>query len=147
MRQRRKEMGEEAWADYQRQRKIDKAKAWKARNAERVTDWRRRTKQILIDYKGGQCECCGFNKKCPSCYDFHHRNPNEKSFGIGENGVTRKIESLKKEVDKCDLLCKNCHAELHEELFLEQRKATIKRHEEWLVKNGCCRQFHRGESN
>lgn len=38
-------MGEEAWVEYQKQRKIEKAKAWKARNSQRVIDWRRRSKE------------------------------------------------------------------------------------------------------
>lgn len=132
MRNKRKEMGEEAWVEYQKQRKNDNTKAWKARNSQRVTDHRRNTKKKLIEYKGGKCEICGYNKDCPSVYHFHHRDPLEKEFGISGKGNTKKLESLKREADKCQLLCSNCHAEVHELLFKEQREATQKRHEEWL---------------
>lgn len=131
---RRKEMGEEAWIEYQKQRKIDKAKAWRSRNSERVVDCRRRNKERLIEYKGGQCERCGFKKDCPSCFHFHHKDPNEKSFGIGENGATRSLKLLKLEADKCELLCSNCHAEVHELLFRQQREETKKRHSDWMSK-------------
>lgn len=76
-----------------------------------VMNWRNRTKLRLIEYKGGKCARCGYNKSIPHCYDFHHQNPKEKEFGIG--GKSFSYEKLKKEVDKCILLCKICHAELH----------------------------------
>ena len=113
----RKEMGEEAWAEYQKKRKLsvmrkylttDKAK----RNQFAVSEFRRNCKLKLIEYKGGKCSVCGYNKQIPGAYDFHHLDPNEKDFGIGE-GRTRSFESLKAEVDKCILVCRNCHAEIH----------------------------------
>ena len=82
-----------------------------------VINWRRKTKQKLIFYKGGKCQNCGYDKECPTAYDFHHRNPLTKSFGIGSHKTTVSWERLKIEVDKCDLLCKNCHAELHDEEY------------------------------
>ena len=48
---------------------------------------------------------------------FHHRDPNAKEFGISAGGRIRSLEDCKKEVDKCDLLCCRCHAEVHEELY------------------------------
>jgi len=38
------------------------------------------------------------------------------------------LETLKKEADKCDLLCKLCHMEIHEEDYQQQRDKTIR---EW----------------
>ena len=134
MRKKRKEMGEQAWAEYQVKRTREKAKVWRAKNVDRVVNWRRKIKQILIEYKGGKCQRCGFNKDCASCYDFHHRDPNEKEFGI--SGKTKSIEKLKQEVDKCDLLCKNCHAQVHEFLYLEQKSFTIQKYESWLSNLG-----------
>jgi len=46
--------------------------------------------------------------------EFHHINPEEKEFTIG--GKNYSIERMKKEVDKCVLVCGNCHSEIHEEL-------------------------------
>jgi hypothetical protein len=44
----------------------------------RVVQWRRRIKQQLIQYKGGKCSVCGYDKDCPSAYEFHHRDPSTK---------------------------------------------------------------------
>lgn len=64
-----------------------------------------------IEYLGGQCKQCGgvFH---PSVYDFHHRNPKEKEIGISVI-KGRKWENIQTELDKCDLLCSNCHREIH----------------------------------
>ena len=72
--------------------------------------WRKRTKQKLVEYKGGKCELCGYNK-CIESLHFHHKNSNEKDFSI--SGMTLKYEKLKSEVDKCILVCSNCHSEIH----------------------------------
>lgn len=69
-----------------------------------------KTKLKAVEYKGGKCLICGYNK-CVNALTFHHINPEEKSFGI--SGGTRSFEKLKPELDKCVLLCHNCHAEVH----------------------------------
>jgi len=68
-------------------------------------------KQEAINYKGGKCKKCGYDR-CIGALEFHHRNPQEKdpSWKYMRN---RKFENIKKELDKCDLLCANCHRELH----------------------------------
>jgi hypothetical protein len=78
-----------------------------------VIEWRKRTKIKLVEYKGGKCECCGYNKST-NVLQFHHKNPEEKDFTIG--GKSYSFEKLKIEVDKCILVCANCHIEIHEEL-------------------------------
>lgn len=65
-----------------------------------------------IKYKGGQCEICGYNRT-PRSLHFHHRNPNEKDFTIGKYR-NRAWETTKAELDKCALLCANCHGEVHD---------------------------------
>ena len=74
---------------------------------------RYKIKEILVEYKGGKCEICGYNK-CISALEFHHLDPNEKDFGIGQKGYTRSIEKNKEEANKCILVCANCHREIHE---------------------------------
>lgn len=81
---------------------------------EAVQRRRLKVKQLSIDYKGGKCCMCGYNK-CNSALEFHHLDPNEKDFGISAKGVTRSFEKIKVELDKCILVCANCHRELHEE--------------------------------
>lgn len=67
---------------------------------------------ILIELKGGKCQKCG-NSYHFSVYDFHHRDPIQKEFEISQQIVNISIEDLLPEVEKCDLLCSNCHRELH----------------------------------
>jgi DNA replicative helicase MCM subunit Mcm2 (Cdc46/Mcm family) len=69
-------------------------------------------KKMAVEYKGGKCEKCGYNK-CLSALDFHHLEPEHKDFGISYKGITRKWESIKNEIDKCILVCANCHREIH----------------------------------
>ena len=76
-----------------------------------VSEWRRRIKDRAVAYKGGQCTHCGYSG-CPASMTFHHPEDN-KSFGISQGGVTRSWGRLKAELDKCVLLCLNCHAEEH----------------------------------
>jgi hypothetical protein len=65
----------------------------------------RENKAILIEYKGGCCvDCGGMFPAC--CYDFDHLR--DKVFEIASCLCCR-IEKLKAEADKCDLVCANCH--------------------------------------
>jgi len=82
---------------------------------EAVSRKRKKLKKDLVEYKGGKCEKCGYDK-CVAAMDFHHINPKEKDFALSQNGHTQSWEKLKKEADKCILVCANCHRELHEEL-------------------------------
>ena len=68
-----------------------------------------------IEYKGGKCIICGY-KKSSRALNFHHIDPSKKSFGISARGVTRAWIKVQKELDKCVLLCANCHAEVHDSL-------------------------------
>ena len=71
----------------------------------------RKYKTLAIEYKGGCCIHCGYNK-CQAALQFHHRNPSEKDpkWSTMKNWT---FESKKSELDKCDLVCANCHAEIH----------------------------------
>lgn len=75
---------------------------------------KRRTilKLMAIEYKGGKCELCGYNK-CVGALEFHHLDPEEKDFGISSDGNTRAWKKLRPELDKCILVCSNCHREIH----------------------------------
>ena len=70
-------------------------------------------KLYVIKEKGGACQKCGYNKNI-AALSFHHRNPEEKTFGLDIRKFSNtNMESLKLEADKCDLLCSNCHMEEH----------------------------------
>jgi len=70
---------------------------------------------MLIRRAGGKCIRCGYDK-CMRALEFHHLNPTEKDFGLSKC-LTKSIETLRAEADKCILLCSNCHAEVHQELY------------------------------
>ncbi len=72
--------------------------------------YRREKKEILIEYKGGKCQKCGYDK-CPDALQFHHIDANTKVIEIG--GFRHTLDKLKAEADKCTLLCSNCHIEQH----------------------------------
>ena len=75
-----------------------------------VAKRRRKIKLLAIQYKGGKCQVCGYNKY-PGALDLHHID-GQKSFGIADKGYTRSWETTKKELDKCVLVCANCHREI-----------------------------------
>lgn len=68
-------------------------------------------KQRCVDYLGGRCKRCGYDK-CLNALQAHHRDPQTKAFEIS-SGSNRKWALVQAELDKCDLLCSNCHAEVH----------------------------------
>jgi hypothetical protein len=82
-------------------------------NCEAVSARRRTLKRILVEEAGGACLLCGYSK-CIRALNFHHRNPEEKTFGLSGRGFTRSLEALREEAKKCDLLCSNCHWEVEE---------------------------------
>lgn len=68
-------------------------------------------KNKCVQYKGGMCEKCGYNK-CISALEFHHLDPKEKDINI--SGIkSMDFDKYKAELDKCILLCANCHREIH----------------------------------
>ena len=75
-----------------------------------VVRYRQSVKKRLVEYKGGACTVCGYNRCMPNMI-FHHLDPTKKEFSI--TGQTKSFERLKAEVDKCILLCCRCHGEVH----------------------------------
>ena len=65
-----------------------------------------------ITHKGGKCVKCGYNK-CIAALEFHHCNPAEKDFTIANVKSYSFNETIIKELDKCILVCSNCHREIH----------------------------------
>ena len=81
--------------------------------SETITSIRRAIKKELVAYKGGMCEICEYNK-CLANLEFHHINSEEKKFELSiYNRGTVDMDKLRKEADKCMLLCANCHGEQH----------------------------------
>lgn len=73
---------------------------------------RRKMKEWALEEKGGFCQICGYNK-CSEALEFHHLNPNKKDFNLSDRNLKNNWPDIKKEIDKCILVCSNCHREIH----------------------------------
>lgn len=58
---------------------------------------------------------CGYNKYMKAL-TFHHSDPSQKDFEISTYKTLQMSEKLIAELNKCILLCFNCHMEVHDEL-------------------------------
>ena len=78
----------------------------------------RRENEFIFTYKKRKsCVLCGY-KEHPEILQFHHKDRGTKKFTIGNIAITERItpkniELVKQEINKCILLCPNCHAVLH----------------------------------
>ena len=97
---------------YKRRKGTDLSPYCKTCTKNQTVERQRRLKQEAVNYLGGKCQRCGYDK-CQAAFDFHHRDPSEKEFALAQFKLTAFNEKIKKELDKCDLLCANCHRELH----------------------------------
>ena len=62
--------------------------------------------------KTAYCANCGENH--PACLDYHHADPSQKEYLISYIAYTgRGLKRVKQEIDKCIVLCSNCHRKLH----------------------------------
>lgn len=100
------------------------SKAYKLKNQTKLSDGGKRYHKnvrtfwlrLLNDRKLGECSICGYNK-CFKAIEFHHKDPKEKECIISKllyltpNEIN--IDRLLKELDKCVVVCANCHRELH----------------------------------
>lgn len=84
-------------------------------------------KNCAINYKGKKCQLCGYDK-CVRALHFHHIDSSLKKFNISsQNSNWTKIQI---ELDKCILVCSNCHSEIHSNLI---SKETIElKHQVWI---------------
>lgn len=91
---------------------LDREKRYRCRKCryDALHKTRKNIKKKCVEYLGGKCISCGYDK-CIAALEFHHRDSSHKDFAI--SGGTVSWERTKKELDKCDLLCANCHRELH----------------------------------
>lgn len=89
-----------------------------SKNKEKIRAYHRkyynenRSKKDAVEYMGGKCVLCGYSK-CIAALDFHHRNPEEKEFNFKWNAQKSRLSKIVNELDKCILLCANCHREVH----------------------------------
>jgi transcription elongation factor Elf1 len=103
------------YKDLERQKEVQKA--WYRSNKEycaekqrkrnkKITDWLRAYKKTL------KCNRCP--ESHPACLQFHHKDPTKKDLSIREAMKYHwSIDRLKIEIDKCEVVCANCHFKLH----------------------------------
>jgi hypothetical protein len=88
---------------------------WYLRSEQDKANRRRNHKKSIIELKmsrGGKCQICQYNK-CLAALHFHHLNPKTKEGQIANLFYSHSKETAEKEASKCQLICANCHAELH----------------------------------
>ncbi len=68
-------------------------------------------KSQAVVYKGGKCMVCEYNRST-AALDFHHLDPDKKDFTLSTRKGTFDA-AFRAELDKCVLLCSNCHREVH----------------------------------
>jgi hypothetical protein len=92
-----------------------RAKKWREKNKDYIKEKqkleKRKRKLGAIEYLGGKCGKCGESFH-PSVYEFHHRDPVNKDRDPSKM-MQLSISKLYAELDKCDLLCANCHRLIH----------------------------------
>lgn len=67
-------------------------------------------KQMLM-MLGGKCSKCGYDKNY-AALDFHHKDPSDKEFSISKIRW-QSLDKIIPELNKCIILCRNCHSEHH----------------------------------
>jgi len=70
-----------------------------------------RIKRTIVEMMGGKCSICGYNK-CINALEFHHKGK-EKDAAIFELIKNSSEQNVLKEVQRCILVCANCHREAH----------------------------------
>ena len=104
------------WRDTRKEKKKAYDQQWRKDNWKKLRGYEKKRlikrREFIDDYKLSKgCAICGYSE-CAKALDFHHDG--DKNFAIS-NATTTGIEKLKKEMEKCEILCCRCHRELHAE--------------------------------
>lgn len=89
----------------------------------RAFNRRNNQKKEAIALLGGKCVSCGYCKSS-AALDFHHKDPNTKLFNLSTAWHSKSLNLIRKEIEKCELLCANCHREQHKEEQFRRIKRT-----------------------
>jgi hypothetical protein len=110
-----KRSGDRNWLQKHSEQAAHTRKAWYDNHRESVSQRRSRAiyvkKRELASLLGGKCMRCGFDEH-PAALQFHHRDPSAKLFSVSASVFMSKRYSqteIEAEIEKCDLLCANCH--------------------------------------
>ena len=69
---------------------------------------RLKKKKRAVEYLGGRCIRCGYNE-CFYALEFDHVDPSTKEYEMSNMIYGRNWALVGVELDKCQLLCANCH--------------------------------------
>jgi 5-methylcytosine-specific restriction endonuclease McrA len=84
-----------------------------------------RRKLEMLELKGGCCSKCGYDKNL-AALQFHHLNPSEKKIKLDLRSMgNNKVTTLLSELEKCIILCANCHLEEHNEDYTKEKIQQI----------------------
>jgi len=87
---------------------------WRAKKREKKAQEKRALRQSRIkqikDHFGACCFLCGYDTNY-AAFDFHHLR--DKSFPVNTITIEKSTAALEAELKKCVLLCRNCHADIH----------------------------------
>jgi hypothetical protein len=90
----------------------DRNQVESARKADRLA-------QVNMYKTEAGCKVCGERRAW--CLDFHHRDPDTKSFQLQHREMLRRWDVIVEEMLKCDVLCANCHRDHHYQEKLDVR--------------------------
>jgi hypothetical protein len=86
-------------------------------NTQRTLDRRDRLRAAVYEYKRDHRRCQRCGEPEPACLEFHHRDPAEKKRTVSELiSYGHALETVRAEIEKCDVLCANCHRNEHYEV-------------------------------
>lgn len=93
-------------------------RGWRCKRCagEAVTRRKQAVKEILVEEAGGCCAVCGYDR-CIINLTFHHVDPQTKSFGMSMRN-TKALATYREELQKCVLVCANCHGEIEARLVV-----------------------------
>lgn len=84
-------------------------------------------KKRALQYLGGKCVCCGFDAY-PASLEFHHIDDSNKSFNISNKIKSTELsQEIYDELDKCVILCSNCHRAYHAKELESEKMELIRR--------------------
>lgn len=91
-------------------------KKYRTKTLKRNKERQDKTKYIIRKYREDHvCELCGESESV--CLEFHHLDPSTKSFGLS-HVTTQSDEAINEEIQKCILICSNCHKKVHAGIIL-----------------------------
>jgi predicted HNH restriction endonuclease len=102
--------------DYMKEYRIKNKEKLYAVDKKKTQERRKKHKKLAVEYLGSECKGCGLKTDKYCVYDFHHTTPENKEADPGSL-LHYSWERLKKELDKCVLLCANCHRIEHDKEY------------------------------